>query len=49
MKNIIINKINNSLYNIERVSNSMYRIKCFIVVSGERIDIISKTKRGAEG
>ena len=49
MKNTIINKINNSLYNIERVSNSMYRNKCFIVVSGERIDNISKTKRGAEG
>ena len=49
MKNTIINKINNSLYNIERVSNSMYRNKCFIVVSGERIHNISKTKRGAEG
>ena len=49
MKNTIINKINNSLYDIERVLNSMYRNKCFIVVSGERIDNVSKTKRGAEG
>lgn len=49
MKNTIINKINNSLCDMEKAFNSMYRNKCFIVVRGERIHNISKTKRGAEG
>ena len=49
MKNSIINKINNSLCDMEKTLNSMYRNKCYIVVNGERIYNVSKTKRGAEG
>lgn len=50
MKNTILSKINTSLYEMERVSDTMYRGKCYLVVSSfGQIKSVAKTKRGAEG
>ena len=50
MKNTILNKINSSLYEQERMLDTMYRRKTFAVVSlCGQIKCAKKTKRGAEG
>ncbi|MDY5098760.1 MULTISPECIES: hypothetical protein [Clostridia] len=50
MKNTILNKVNSSLYEQERMLGTMYRGKTFAVVSPcGQIKCAKKTKRGAEG
>lgn len=50
MKNTILNKINTSVYEMERLTGSFYRGKCYIVTSSfGQIKSVAKTKRGAEG
>lgn len=50
MKNTILNKINTSLYEQEKISEMFYKGKAFIVASPTGlIKYAGKTKRGAEG
>lgn len=50
MKKNVLNKINKSLYEQERILKNMYKGKTFLVVGGcGTIDKAYKTKRGAEG
>lgn len=48
-KEQVLNKINNSLYELTRALDKQYRGKVFAVSNETRIDCFYKTKRGAEG
>lgn len=48
-KQQVLNKINNSLYELTRALDKQYRGKVFAVSNETRIDCFYKTKRGAEG
>lgn len=48
-KEQVLNKINNSLYELTRALDKQYRGKVFAVSNETKIDCFYKTKRGAEG
>ena len=48
-KQQVLNKINNSLYELSRALDKQYRGKVFAVSNETKIDCFYKTKRGAEG